>query len=311
MRETCLTEFASGLQFPEGPIAMEDGSLLIVEIARGTLSRVTADGGVRVVADLGGGPNGAALGPDGKCYVCNNGGMSFFRRDGLTVPTSLAPGHAGGWIETVDLATGKVERLYDACGDTRLVAPNDIVFDEDGGFWFTDLGAARKRDRRSDMGALYYAAADGSSISEAIFPLDGPNGVGLSPDGSRLYVAESNSGRLWSFEVEAPGKLKSYAGLPPWKRGNLLWSPSYYAMFDSLAVDAEGFIYVADIPHGGISVVSAQGQPIEKIATPDALTTNLCFGGPQHKSMFITLSSTGKIVRAEGKREGLRLHWAI
>jgi len=69
-----LKVIAEGLRFPEGPIAMADGSVLLVEIARGTLSRVR-DGRVEVVADLGGGPNGAAIGPDGACYVCNNGGF--------------------------------------------------------------------------------------------------------------------------------------------------------------------------------------------------------------------------------------------
>ncbi|QUT06851.1 SMP-30/gluconolactonase/LRE family protein [Sphingobium phenoxybenzoativorans] len=304
-----LTEFASGLQFPEGPIALDDGSLLVVEIARGTLSRITPGGAIQIIAQLGGGPNGAALGPDGRCYLCNNGGVAFQQGKGRYIPVGPAPDHAGGWIEAVDLTTGKAERLYDTCDGHRLVAPNDIVFDATGGFWFTDLGTTHGRDRRSDPGALYYAAADGSSISQAIFPLDGPNGVGLSPDGTGLYVAESNTGRLWAFGVEAPGKLKNYAGMPPWKRGNLLWTPGYYAMFDSLAVDDEGFIYVADIPYGGLSVVSPQGVLVEQIATGDELTTNICFGAVQRDTIFITLSSTGRIAFGKSKRKGLRLHW--
>src|SRR6185312_1158196 len=68
-----IREIATGLRFPEGPIAMPDGSVLLVEIERQTLSRVTPDGKVTVVATTGGGPNGAAIGPDGKCYICNNG----------------------------------------------------------------------------------------------------------------------------------------------------------------------------------------------------------------------------------------------
>ena len=64
-----IREIARGLQFPEGPIAMDDGSVLLVEIARGTLTRVTPDGRVSVVADLGGGPNGAAIGPDGALHI--------------------------------------------------------------------------------------------------------------------------------------------------------------------------------------------------------------------------------------------------
>ena len=77
-----LREITSGLRFPEGPIAMPDGSILLVEIAAGCLTRVAADGTKSLVAETGGGPNGLAIGPDGRCYVCNNGGMPFFEKDG-------------------------------------------------------------------------------------------------------------------------------------------------------------------------------------------------------------------------------------
>ena len=74
---------ATGLRFPEGPIAMPDGSVILVEIERGTLSRVRPEGTVEVVAETGGGPNGAAMGPDGRCYVCNNGGFEWhYQEDG-------------------------------------------------------------------------------------------------------------------------------------------------------------------------------------------------------------------------------------
>ncbi len=70
-----MREITDGLMFPEGPIAMPDGSVLLVEIARRTLTRVHKDGSKEIVAETGGGPNGAAIGPDGKCYICNNGGF--------------------------------------------------------------------------------------------------------------------------------------------------------------------------------------------------------------------------------------------
>ena len=104
---TELRQIASGLMFPEGPVAMPDGSVLLVEIRRGTLSRVTAHGRVEVVADLGGGPNGAAIGPDGRCYVCNNGGFEWHDYGGVFVPGEQAADYSGGRIEAVDLATGK------------------------------------------------------------------------------------------------------------------------------------------------------------------------------------------------------------
>src|ERR1051325_2518169 len=92
-------EIASGLQFPEGPIAMPDGSVILVEIQRGTLSRVTPDGKIHVVAKTGGGPNGAAIGPDGKVYVCNNGGFEWHEIGGLTVPGLQPKDHSGRRLE--------------------------------------------------------------------------------------------------------------------------------------------------------------------------------------------------------------------
>src|SRR5262245_61113814 len=136
-----IRELASGLRFPEGPVALPDGSVLVVEIARGTLTRIGKDGRATVVAQPGGGPNGAAVGPDGRVYVANDGG-SFTWHDlgGLTVPGPTPPEHRGGRIERIDLDTGKVEVLYDACDGRRLIGPNDLVFDSTGGFWFTDHG---------------------------------------------------------------------------------------------------------------------------------------------------------------------------
>ena len=153
-----IREMASGLQFPEGPIAMSDGSVVLVEIARGTLSRVMPDGRVHVVADLGGGPNGAAIGPDGAVYVCNNGGFRWATEvDGTHRPIGQAADYSGGRIERVDLNTGRFERLYDTVEGLALRGPNDIVFDAHGGFYFTDLGKTREHEMA--RGGVFHAAA--------------------------------------------------------------------------------------------------------------------------------------------------------
>jgi sugar lactone lactonase YvrE len=160
-----FTQIVQGLRFPEGPVAMPDGSVVLVEIERQTLSRVTPDGRVHVIAKLGGGPNGAAMGPGGKIFVTNNGGFEWVERPGKLFPATQAKDYAGGRIQVVDPETGKFETLYDACEGRKLRGPNDLVFDRTGGFWFTDLG--KTRDRDSDRGAVYYAKADGSAIKEA------------------------------------------------------------------------------------------------------------------------------------------------
>ena len=188
------TLLAEGLQFPEGPIAQPDGSVLLVEIARGTLSRV-AGGKVEVVAELGGGPNGAAMGPDGWCYVCNNGGFLWVERNGRLFPGNEPSGYQGGRIERVHLESGEIEVIYTHCEGQPLRGPNDIVFDRFGGFWFTDHGKTRQRER--DRTGVFYAKSDGSYIEEVIFPLEGPNGIGLSADEDEVYIAETPTGRLW------------------------------------------------------------------------------------------------------------------
>lgn len=299
---TDITEIASGLKFPEGPIAMPDGSVILVEIARGTLSRVQPDGSIEVIAKPGGGPNGAAIGPDGACYVCNNGGFVWHESSrGLLFPGHQPDDYSGGRIERIDLDTGEVSVLYSECDGIPLRGPNDIVFDQSGGFWFTDHGKTRERDR--DRTGVFYAMADGSSIVEAIFPLEGPNGIGLSPDEKTLYVAETPTGRLWAYPIASPGNID--ASIRP---GMMAQLPDYH-MFDSLAVDGEGNVCVATLITGGITIHTPDRASARLIPMPDALTTNICFGGENLKTAFVTLSTTGRLVSCEWEQPGLPLNF--
>ena len=305
MDDEQLQTIADDLKFPEGPIALQDGSVLVVEIARGTLSRVV-DGRVEVVAETGGGPNGAAIGPDGKCYICNNGGFEWVERRGRIFPGEQAADYSGGRIERVDLDTGSVETLYEAANGVPLRGPNDIVFDSNGGFWFTDHGKTRARER--DRTGVFYAKADGSFIEEMIFPLEAPNGIGLSPAEDELYVAETPTGRLWAFPLAGPGELRAERAERP-DGGRLLGGRQGYFLFDSLAVDADGNVCIATIIDGGITVLSPSGAAPDFVPMPDRLTTNICFGGDDLRTAYVTLSSTGKLVAMPWPRPGLALNY--
>jgi gluconolactonase len=299
-----LTEIASGLRFPEGPVAMADGSVLLVEIERGTLTRVQPDGAAAVMAHLGAGPNGAAIGPDGACYVCNNGGFRWVDDDTGLRPVMQADDYSGGRIERVDLATGAFTTLYTGSDKAPLRGPNDLVFDTHGGFYFTDLGKGRPRDL--DRGGVCYARADGSGIQEVCFPMLTANGVGLSPDGATLYVAETEPARLWAFDLDGPGRIRRQ----PWPSphgGRLVTGSANFQRFDSLAVDALGNICVATLVHGGISVVSPDGASVRHVPMPERWVTNICFGGADMRTAFITLSSTGRLVSCRWDTPGLRL----
>ena len=291
-----IREIASGLQFPEGPVALDDGSVLVVEIARGTLSRVTMDGCIHVVAALGGGPNGAAIGPDGAVYVCNNGGFRWHTEvDGCHRPIGQAADYSGGRIERVDLATGRFERLYDSVESLSLRGPNDIVFDAHGGFYFTDLG--KVRDTQIDRGGVFYGQPDGSAVSVIARPVMTPNGIALSPDGNTLYYAETEGARVWAFDIEAPGRVRKDTWPSPNGARMVTASPGgHWQRFDSMAVDALGNVCVATLMHGGITIVSPDGRTTSFVPLPDRFTTNLCFGGPELRTAFVTLSGSGRLV---------------
>ena len=293
------------LQFPEGPVALADGSVLVVEIRRETLSRVHPDGRIEVVATLGGGPNGAAIGPDGHAYICNNGGFNWGQEaDGLVRPVGRSDRYSGGRIERVNLATGQVDVLYTECDGVPLKGPNDIVFDDRGGFWFTDLG--KVYGRVMDRGAVYYARADGSLIREAVFPLVTPNGIGLSPDGRTLYVAETEPARLWAFDIVGEGQVKKLP-FPSPHGGRLVIGLGGYQRFDSLKVEAGGNICVATLISGGISVISPQGELLEFHQAPEVYCTNLAFGGPDLRKVYVTLSGFGTLLEVDWPRAGHRL----
>ena len=303
---TEFREITDGLRFPEGPIAMPDGSVVLVEIEAGRLTRVQPDGSKEVIAETGGGPNGAAIGPDGACYICNNGGFNWEELPDRLRPIGQGDGYQGGRIERVDMATGAVDVLYTHCGDVPLKGPNDIVFDAEGGFYFTDLGKVRERDM--DRGAVYYAKPDGGSIKEVAFPVITPNGVGLSPDDKTVYIAETETSRLWAYDVLAPGEL-SKAPFPSVNGGTLVAGLPGYQRFDSMAVDSAGNVCVGTLIRGGVTVISPDGQDIEHIATPDMYCTNICFGGPDLKTAFLTQSFSGKLIAMDWPRPGLALHF--
>lgn len=298
---TAMRTLASGLQFPEGPVARPDGSVLVTEVAAGRLTQVGVDGTVRVIAELGGSAAGAAIGPDGRCYVCNGGGQRFKTRDGLMYPGESSDGR--GCIQAVDLKSGRFETVYDSCDGIPLSAPNDIVFDRDGGFWFTDHGKVRARS--VDRGFIYYARPDGSSIRQVIGPMDGPNGIGLSPDGRRLYVAETGPARVWAFDLGGPGTvLKS--DLAAYRRmGHLVAGLPGYQLFDSLAVDAAGWICVATLLNGGVTMISPDGSRIEHLPVDDRFTTNVCFALDGTPRAFAALGSSGRLVELAMPRPGV------
>ncbi len=279
---------AEGLAFPEGPVVMTDGSVIVVELAGGRITRCWG-GRKEVVCEIGGGPNGAAIGPDGALYVCNNGGL-----DTAKFQNARGPG-AEGRIERVDLATGKFERLFDACDGIPLQAPNDLVFDADGRLWFTDLG--KSHDGIRTASGLFTCRVDGLEITAIDRHPLSYNGVGLSPDGSTIYCADTHQARIYRYDR----KVKP-------QRGIWVATAAGPVGFDSLAVTAAGNVCIATLFDGGITTITPGGQTTKR-DFGDRYTTNIAFGGADMQDAWITLSSRGQLVKVRWDEPGLKLHF--
>jgi gluconolactonase len=305
MPDSDIRIIATGLGFPEGPVWMADGSVILGEISGKKVTRVAPDGSKTEIGKAGGGPNGVATGPDGALYVCNNGGAVYETTPSF-LSTGPAPDYKGGSIQRIDPKTGDTRTLYTHCGARKLSAPNDIVFDKQGGFYFTDLGKRYANNR--DHGGLYYALPDGSKIIELAHPMLTPNGVGLSPDEKTVYVADTESSRVFAFDIESPGVIKREAFPAPYG-GRLVCGLPGFQRFDSLAVAASGNICVATLITGHITVISPAGQVLQQIKMPDVYPTNICFGGPDLRTAYITLSASGQLGVMQWPEPGLKLNF--
>lgn len=273
--------FAEGLAFPEGPVVMADGSVIVVELMAGRVSRCW-NGRNEVICETGGGPNGAAIGPDGALWICNNGGLF-----------QSGPGTEGR-IERIDLATGKLERVVDACEDIPLEAPNDLVFAADGRLWFSDLGTLSPTGKA--YGGLYTCLADGSAITAIKRGALSYNGVGLSPDESTVYVADTFQARLYRYDARVEAQEPQYVATA--------MGP---VSFDSLAVTASGNVCVATMTEAGITIISPSGDLRRFPIVEDQHVTNIAFGGEDMRDAYITLSGLGRIARTRWEEPGLKL----
>jgi gluconolactonase len=284
-----MTIVAEGLGFPEGPVFMEDGSIIVVELMAGRVTRCW-NGRKETICEPGGGPNGAAIGPDGALWLCNSGGI------GRTGPGSE------GRIERIDLATGRLERVYESCQGIALEAPNDLVFDADGRLWFTDLGTLYIEQGRvtgKAFGGLYSCLPDGSAISAIERGTLSYNGIGLSPDGTSLFVADTFQARVYRYDRRVEAQHAQYVATA---QGNVA--------FDSLAVTAAGNICVATLTEGGIATVTPSGEVTRLRIPSEPSVTNIAFGGADMRDAFVTLSSTGRLARLRWNEPGLKLAFA-
>ena len=269
------TLLASDLGFPEGPVVMPDGSIVICDGNTGELLR-WADGAMSRFSDTGGSPWGAILGSDGAIYLTQGGNVPG------APDQSAVPG-----IQRVR-ADGTVEQLASNLAGYPLAGPNDLAFGPDGRLWFTDSGTeGDDRYAEQQPGRLY--VLDSSGGGEMVIERPGvyPNGIAFDAQG-RLYWTESMGHRVCRLEG---GEATTFAQL------------SDGHVPDGMAFAADGRLFVCTTISGGLTVLSPEGQILEEIAIGEC-ATNCIFDGP---TLWVTATKVAEL----GYRQTTGTFWSI
>ena len=285
MRSLAVEVVAGGLAFPEGPFADGDDSIVLVAVAGGTVHRVELGSGtVELVADVGGGPNGAHPTTDGGVVVAQNGGFDFGDRVSWFPPCRPVP----PGLQLIE-PDGRVRSLW----TDGALAPNDLVAGNDGTLWLTDPGPAPPVPGRR-VGRILTFDAEGQRVVAS--GLEFCNGVEIAPDGRVVFVEAQG------IQAMTPGHA------PTWivERVGPMGA-------DGFAVDRDGRFYVAAGREHVVRVLDCDGTVLDVIDLPgDGFTTNCCFGGADLTTLFVTDGIPGRLLAVEGMPPGLRpVPWPV
>jgi gluconolactonase len=260
--------------FLEGPSFDRAGNLYVTDIPYGRILRVTPAAEWEVVAEYDGWPNGLKFHRDGRAIIADH-------RRGLMA---------------LDVASGRVEPLLEQVRREGFKGTNDLVFASNGDLYFTDQGQTGLQDA---TGRVYRLRPNGN-VDCLIDNVPSPNGIALSVDETVLFLAVTRANQIWRLPLHPDGSTSKVFAFITLSGG--LTGP------DGLAVDSDGGLVVA---HCGLGVVwhfDRLGQPKLRInSATGLLTTNVAFGGPHGRTLFITESETGTILQAELPAPGLTL----
>lgn len=240
----------------DGIVFDADGTAFVSH--RDSISKVTLDGEVAHWAKTGA-PRGHAILRDGTHLICDAAQRAVVQLDSDGTLLRKVVTKSDGYF---------------------LRAPNDLAVDSEGGFYFTDPGYARIRNA---IGKIHYVAADGTT-SVVAQKLAFPEGIAISPDGSKLFVAESQQNRIVEFEIQSAGKLgpkEIFSEMPRSRDGD---SDNFV---DGIAVDREGWLYVAHRGMSRVEVIGPDGDWRTSFACPGTIVRNLAFSRDYSK-LFVT-----------------------
>ena len=252
--------------FLEGPSFDRAGNLLVVDIPHGRVLRVSPQGEWSVVTEYDGWPNGLKIHRDGRIFIAD---------------------HRLG-IMQLDPATGTVTPVLGEVRREGFKGTNDLIFAANGDLYFTDQGQTGLQD---PSGRVYRLRADGQ-VDCLLQNVPSPNGLALSPDETALFLAVTRANQIWRLPLHPDGTTSKVAAFITLSGG--LAGP------DGVAIDEQGGLAVAHCGLGTVWLFDRLGEPRYRIRSCEGIsTTNLAFGGTNNRSLFITESDTGTILRAE------------
>ncbi|SEB15907.1 SMP-30/gluconolactonase/LRE family protein [Variovorax sp. YR216] len=259
--------------FLEGPVFDDAGNLYVTDIPWGRIFRIDPQGGWSLVAEYDGEPNG----------------MKF-----LDAATLLITDYKNGLMQ-LDVESGRVTPFLARRNSERFKGVNDLVFDASGNLYFTDQGQTGLHD---PTGRLYRLGRDGR-LDLLLDNIPSPNGVALSPDEKVLYLAVTRGNCVWRIPLLPDGSVA--------KVGQFFTSYGPSGP-DGLAVDAQGRLLIANPGLGYVWVLNGRAEPVEVLrGPPGASITNLAFGGPERRTLFVTDSTHGHVLCAGMEASGLPL----
>ncbi len=264
--------FATGFKFPEGPALDPDGNLFVVNVDSGDISKISPEGEVKTFVNTGGAPNGAKFHANGDLYVAD-------RQKGII---AISP-------------EGKTRVIVDHYQGKKFYGPNDLIFDSKGNLYFTDPHGS---SAENPFGCVYRFSSSGELTCLAS-GLAFPNGLVLSKDEKFLFVANTRKNRILRYVFSPPFRSYIFSQLS----GG--WGP------DGLAFDIAGNLYVAHYGGGDVIILNPKGETIERVPVGGQHPTNVAFGGPDRKTLYVTEVETGSVYRFETDYRGLPLYGDI
>ena len=284
---------ATTVAFTEGPAVDAEGNVYFSDIENNRILKMAPNGTRSVFREPSGRTNGQTFDQLGRLLHCEG---AEFGPDG------------GRRVSRTDLASGEYQVLTDRYDGARYNSPNDICVDGQGRIYFTDPCYGDRSQMEMSIEGVYRIDADGSVTRILAQPaIERPNGLAVTQDSRRLYLVDScptpgGNRAIWAFDLDA-------AGEPSNQRLVYDFAPGRGG--DGMRLDMEGNLYVAagiahprhdnetaEVPPA-VYKISPQGKLLGAISIPEDVLTNLAFGGPDGKTLYITAGKTLFTARAD------------